>query len=595
MGKKEKDLMSSKQQEEVESEEVRNGKGDDDDEAEANEDLSLRIIERAIMLKESNDKSDKDGVVKVEMVTSLKGDAKVTGLTDDKNKKKVKKVVKKVIKKVKKNVNKVETIEAGVDFASSRKDKGFETFCTGLFSAEETKQEERLETAKGATADIVGNVVQTSPVANQVLQKLLRGPRYFDPPDNGWGTCYNCGEEGHMTMNCTSARRKKPCFVCGSLEHNAKQCTKGRDCFICKKEGHRAKDCPEKNAGSQTLKFCLKCGENGHDMFSCRGNYCPDDLKEIQCYVCGEVGHLCCKHYPDTGPTEVSCYRCGFSGHTGLACTQSRGETTGSGSVGSCFKCGEEGHFARGCSNSRAVKRNNQSTTKQRSLNSKRDNMEATPSHDRGKGRKKRKAVNESLSSPSKSKKRHGWTTEDPGNYRHNNGKTVGRGAPATPYNNNSNYKSKQRHGLTTEDPRNYRHGNGIMVGGGAPATHYSNNGNIGWRSPATPYNNRAAAPYNNRAAGWGSPATPYNNGAAIWGSPTTPYHNGAAVRGPHATPYNYYDANNYGASGHASNSHSSRYPGMHNYSSSYSKGYHSASQFGNYGSGGTGRHYYWH
>lgn len=55
---------------------------------------------------------------------------------------------------------------------------------------------------------------------------LQRGPRYFDPPDSGWGACYNCGEEGHITVNCTLARRKKPCFVCGSLEHHAKQCTK---------------------------------------------------------------------------------------------------------------------------------------------------------------------------------------------------------------------------------------------------------------------------------------------------------------------------------------------------------------------------------
>ena len=27
-------------------------------------------------------------------------------------------------------------------------------------------------------------------------------------------------------MNCASVKRKKPCFVCGSLEHNAKQCMK---------------------------------------------------------------------------------------------------------------------------------------------------------------------------------------------------------------------------------------------------------------------------------------------------------------------------------------------------------------------------------
>ena len=53
-----------------------------------------------------------------------------------------------------------------------------------------------------------------------------RGPRYFDPPDSGWGTCYNCGEEGHTAVNCASAKRKRPCFVCGSLEHIAKHCKK---------------------------------------------------------------------------------------------------------------------------------------------------------------------------------------------------------------------------------------------------------------------------------------------------------------------------------------------------------------------------------
>lgn len=53
-----------------------------------------------------------------------------------------------------------------------------------------------------------------------------RGPRYFDPQDSGWRTCYNCGEGGHTTANCSSAKRKKPCFVCGSFEHHAKQCQK---------------------------------------------------------------------------------------------------------------------------------------------------------------------------------------------------------------------------------------------------------------------------------------------------------------------------------------------------------------------------------
>lgn len=54
----------------------------------------------------------------------------------------------------------------------------------------------------------------------------------------------------------------------------------GQDCFICKKGGHRAKDCPEKHrSGSQNSKICLKCGDSRHDMFSCRNDYSPEDLK----------------------------------------------------------------------------------------------------------------------------------------------------------------------------------------------------------------------------------------------------------------------------------------------------------------------------
>ena len=41
-------------------------------------------------------------------------------------------------------------------------------------------------------------------------------------------------------------------------------------------------------------------------------------MQEIQCYICGIYGHLCCKEYGDPGPKELSCYRCGLSGHTGL-------------------------------------------------------------------------------------------------------------------------------------------------------------------------------------------------------------------------------------------------------------------------------------
>lgn len=54
----------------------------------------------------------------------------------------------------------------------------------------------------------------------------------------------------------------------------------GKDCYICKGSGHRAKDCPEKQKGSFVRsKVCLKCGDSGHDMFSCWNYYPDDDLK----------------------------------------------------------------------------------------------------------------------------------------------------------------------------------------------------------------------------------------------------------------------------------------------------------------------------
>lgn len=31
----------------------------------------------------------------------------------------------------------------------------------------------------------------------------------------------------------------------------------------------------------KSLTVCLKCGNSGHDMFSCRNDYSPDDLKVV--------------------------------------------------------------------------------------------------------------------------------------------------------------------------------------------------------------------------------------------------------------------------------------------------------------------------
>ncbi|KAJ8446166.1 hypothetical protein Cgig2_015937 [Carnegiea gigantea] len=225
-----------------------------DDDDVGNEDLSLEIVQKA-MARASQAAGGDAGTSDV-----AAGEDAVAGepVASKTVKKKVVKKVVKVVKK-KKKVKKPHS-ETGTERVTMAKEE--ET----LGITENAEMVKMAETDDGDNSD------------NVILRRLLRGPRYFDPPDKSWGACFNCGEEGHSAVNCTLAKRKKPCFICGSLEHEAKQCQK--DCFICKGGGHRAKDCPKKfKKCSQGSELCLKCGASAHAMSFCNNDYSPDDLK----------------------------------------------------------------------------------------------------------------------------------------------------------------------------------------------------------------------------------------------------------------------------------------------------------------------------
>ncbi|KAK8715634.1 hypothetical protein V6N13_042962 [Hibiscus sabdariffa] len=118
-----------------------------------------------------------------------------------------------------------------------------------------------------------------SPLKNTVLRSHLKR-RYFDLPHGNWARCLDNGQDRPAPVNCTLQKRVKVRFLSRNHQHIGKHCSQGRYCFVCRGTFHQAHDCPKKQEENHII--CLRCGDSGHDLFSCRSDYSVDDLKIIQ-------------------------------------------------------------------------------------------------------------------------------------------------------------------------------------------------------------------------------------------------------------------------------------------------------------------------
>uniref|UniRef100_A0AAV1UBY6 CCHC-type domain-containing protein n=1 Tax=Peronospora matthiolae TaxID=2874970 RepID=A0AAV1UBY6_9STRA len=191
--------------------------------------------------------------------------------------------------------------------------------------------------------------------------------------------CYHCGEVGHMASVCMNDKLQPPCYYCALRGHQSWACP-NLPCANCLQLGHQDKNC---NNRALTIKPCRICGCTGHVEDNC-GNV--NNLEQVTCMVCTQVGHLhcvpvpppadrrvycpnCaenhtmerCRRYNKSAPVNLTariasgrfvqtCFVCSEAGHIAAECpTRSNGYGR---SRDGCYKCGRSGHFAADCYNS---------------------------------------------------------------------------------------------------------------------------------------------------------------------------------------------------------------------------------------------------
>uniref|UniRef100_A0A3B3UZD2 Zinc finger CCHC domain-containing protein 7 n=1 Tax=Poecilia latipinna TaxID=48699 RepID=A0A3B3UZD2_9TELE len=125
--------------------------------------------------------------------------------------------------------------------------------------------------------------------------------------------CRNCNKTGHLSKSCPHPKKVTPCFLCGSMGHQAITCP-NKHCNNCGQPGHLSRFCSER---SYWHKQCHRC--------SMRGHFC-DDCPEIwrQYHITTKKGPPVKQPGGDGDQSAAYCYNCSKKGHLGYECTKQR-------------------------------------------------------------------------------------------------------------------------------------------------------------------------------------------------------------------------------------------------------------------------------
>lgn len=205
------------------------------------------------------------------------------------------------------------------------------------------------ETMNKAIQDLQGSELDGRSISLEISRQSPGGA------GAGSQSCFNCGQEGHMSRECPSGLflllHYNNC-VLGSRGGFGGRGRGGRGGF-----GSRGGGFGGRGGGGSG---CFNCGEEGHMSRECpsarggRGGRGGGGGGGSGCFKCGQEGHMSreCPSGGSSGGGRGGCFNCGQEGHMSRECpTGGRGGSRGGrgGGSGACFKCGQEGHMSREC------------------------------------------------------------------------------------------------------------------------------------------------------------------------------------------------------------------------------------------------------